>query len=315
MSWADVVVSKEQRVRKQAVPVELLDTLDDSKDGINLMLKQHSLLAKQRGERSVNVLGPESKKSHTQDSESASTPTTFGSSWRDVLAADSGMRKRGASEISRAVSQGKAPVGPESLAVPKTARNSPFRKQGKTDGSPHGGPVSRPPQLVLPDAHVALASSSWADEVDGEDLASEVESWMGLSASGSETDRLSHPSQLPKQPVEELTPARIAQREKQISFGKATDGYKNYVLKVKIEDRGEDTRKYPVTPRTDEKISKRSFDYKLKKWRRALHRWDPVPVPKRIKSSPLQKKMTLPSSPKTDALLPDATLPPSLTLA
>mmetsp|Transcript_7875 Transcript_7875/g.14001 ORF Transcript_7875/g.14001 Transcript_7875/m.14001 type:complete len:658 (-) Transcript_7875:196-2169(-) len=70
---------------------------------------------------------------------------------------------------------------------------------------------------------------------------------------------------------------KIQQRLKQIGFGKSTKGYKNYINKVPKETgREKDNEEHPVTPRADQKCSKRSWDGQMKKWRRLLHRWDPV---------------------------------------
>lgn len=404
-SWASIVSS--ERVRTQALPAELMDSLDDSRDGINLLLKKQSLQQEQQQDKEerdgsfqdqkqshqppkaawswaaasqqakfkssatiasaksgVNSARPGLKVVTTINKPSSTTltmknctkPTDEAKAttglWSELLKqkkqqqvpavqdlqssgidAEANSRKRGASEISHASSQGQTRQLKQQQKQP--SMGSPYRKQGKTCTSPLV--ARRPPPLDLahhvqaeasmslskhneedatsnadgpkdmqlstpagseahesfggrfmpsepsPEARVfstlpseVPAISSWADDADREDDGSELESWMNSSVSGSETDRLSNPSQLPKQPIEDLTPARIAQRQKQIDFGKSTEGYQNYILKVKIEDRGEDERKYPVTPRTDEKISKRFFDYKLKKWRRALHRWDPV---------------------------------------
>ncbi|KAL0234679.1 hypothetical protein PCE1_001715 [Barthelona sp. PCE] len=70
----------------------------------------------------------------------------------------------------------------------------------------------------------------------------------------------------------ETNPRRIAQRNKQIEFGYQTVGYKNFINTVPREDRTED---HPVTPDPEVKMSKRAFDYVVRKWRRQLHEFDP----------------------------------------
>eukprot|EP00117_Sycon_ciliatum_P035195 scpid17430/ scgid26732/ Histone RNA hairpin-binding protein; Histone stem-loop-binding protein len=67
-------------------------------------------------------------------------------------------------------------------------------------------------------------------------------------------------------------PHRLAQRQKQIDFGKNTIGYDIYTSTVTRSERG------PGMPRTPDKrlnCSKRQFDGLLKSWRRQLHTYDP----------------------------------------
>ncbi|CAG9466429.1 unnamed protein product [Pedinophyceae sp. YPF-701] len=71
----------------------------------------------------------------------------------------------------------------------------------------------------------------------------------------------------------ETDPRRIQQRQKQIDYGKNTLGYQRYLELVSKDKRK--PRVHPVTPDAHLKVSKRAFDGILKKWRRALHRWDP----------------------------------------
>jgi len=64
---------------------------------------------------------------------------------------------------------------------------------------------------------------------------------------------------------------RLQQREKQIEFGKNTDGYKRYREDVPKKRR---TRDEPQTPDKYQKCSKRSWDGQIRKWRRLLHKYD-----------------------------------------
>lgn len=63
----------------------------------------------------------------------------------------------------------------------------------------------------------------------------------------------------------------IAQRERQIAFGKATLGYARYIECVSRDQR---TRSDPVTPRANTDVSRRQFRRLVNTWRRALHEWD-----------------------------------------
>lgn len=66
---------------------------------------------------------------------------------------------------------------------------------------------------------------------------------------------------------------KLAQRQKQIDFGKATAGYRAYVQSVPKSKR---SKQHPKTPDIHADVSKRRFDGRLRQWRRALHRWDPA---------------------------------------
>ena len=68
-----------------------------------------------------------------------------------------------------------------------------------------------------------------------------------------------------------VSPTILKARMKQISFGKATVGYRNYCNRVPRDKRGASD---PQTPNPNQRCSKRAFDGKLRLWRRALHRYD-----------------------------------------
>lgn len=67
---------------------------------------------------------------------------------------------------------------------------------------------------------------------------------------------------------------RVKQRDKQIMFGKVTEGYRNYTAVVPKEDRQTGNENHPVTPRVNQVCSKRAWDNQIGAWRRALHLWD-----------------------------------------
>eukprot|EP00667_Euglena_gracilis_P011766 EG_transcript_12046 len=64
---------------------------------------------------------------------------------------------------------------------------------------------------------------------------------------------------------------RLAQRQKQIEYGKVTHGYKCYIRVRPKEKRG---KREPHTPVITQKCSKRSWDGQVKKWRKQLHKYD-----------------------------------------
>eukprot|EP00301_Raphidiophrys_heterophryoidea_P017526 c27593_g1_i1.p1 GENE.c27593_g1_i1~~c27593_g1_i1.p1 ORF type:complete len:215 (+),score=67.60 c27593_g1_i1:73-645(+) len=80
----------------------------------------------------------------------------------------------------------------------------------------------------------------------------------------------------PKKREVETDPQKIAQREKQISFGKNTIGYDNYTKTIPKNKRERGNPQHPTTPNPRRKCSKRAFDGLVKAWRRALHKWDPA---------------------------------------
>lgn len=88
---------------------------------------------------------------------------------------------------------------------------------------------------------------------------------------------------VPSIPQEDETPeggesdeARLRARQKQIEYGKNTDGYRNYIAKVPKDQR---VKGMPSTPEKYQKCSKRSWDGQVRKWRRQLHAYDPAPAP------------------------------------
>nr|CCD12344.1 unnamed protein product [Trypanosoma congolense IL3000] len=69
---------------------------------------------------------------------------------------------------------------------------------------------------------------------------------------------------------------RRLQREKQLSFGYATDGYRNMVKLVEHDPLLRSGGVIPLLPPDIDKGSKRLWDVSLRKWRRALHMFDCV---------------------------------------
>lgn len=63
----------------------------------------------------------------------------------------------------------------------------------------------------------------------------------------------------------------LKRREKQIEYGKCTDGYRHYTQRVPLLKR---QPKHPFTPPKYVKCSRRTWDGLVKVWRRHLHSWD-----------------------------------------
>jgi hypothetical protein len=73
--------------------------------------------------------------------------------------------------------------------------------------------------------------------------------------------------------LKETDARRLAQRQKQIDYGKATAGYKDY---SKLIAKSKRKREDPKTPNKYQVCSKRSWDGQIRKWRRMLHFYDPA---------------------------------------
>lgn len=104
----------------------------------------------------------------------------------------------------------------------------------------------------------------------------------------------------------EADPHRIAQRQKQIDYGKNTLGYQRYTEEVPRNLRRKMTTKilkHPDTPDVTQICSKRSFDGQAKKWRRELHLWDPDD-----NEDLIEPVMQGPQNPESPPTSPDASL-------
>ncbi|KAG4055104.1 hypothetical protein JG687_00008045 [Phytophthora cactorum] len=66
---------------------------------------------------------------------------------------------------------------------------------------------------------------------------------------------------------------RLAQRQKQIDYGKNTIGYDRYCAQVPRHQRR--PGKHPMTPDKTMRIGKKVFDGMVRRWRQALHKYDP----------------------------------------
>ncbi|KAI9895950.1 hypothetical protein PsorP6_019223 [Peronosclerospora sorghi] len=71
----------------------------------------------------------------------------------------------------------------------------------------------------------------------------------------------------------ETDPHRLAQRQKQIDYGKNTIGYDRYCALVPRHKRR--PGKHPMTPDKTMRVGKKGFDGIVRKWRQALHQYDP----------------------------------------
>ncbi|KAL8570400.1 hypothetical protein ACOMHN_035818 [Nucella lapillus] len=90
----------------------------------------------------------------------------------------------------------------------------------------------------------------------------------------------------PRDPPKTPTKEQLTRRQKDIDYGKATAGYKNYLERVPRDQRG---NMCPQTPDKHVKVARRVWDVGVRSWRRSLHDWD----------APKQNPYTTPSSSPT----------------
>ena len=76
----------------------------------------------------------------------------------------------------------------------------------------------------------------------------------------------------------ETDPRRLAQRQKQIDYGKNTIGYDRYCAQVPRHERRRG-KQHPMTPDKTMRVGKKVFDGFVRKWRQALHTYDPPEGP------------------------------------
>jgi hypothetical protein len=96
-----------------------------------------------------------------------------------------------------------------------------------------------------------------------------------------------------REPVEDLTEVRIAQRQKQVDLCKRDEVYRTYRAQVPRASRTDDSHRCPSTPDVNDKVSQREFFSNLWAWRDALHMRSPVehPLPQLV---PLQVSQPAP---------------------
>ncbi|OGV26409.1 MAG: hypothetical protein A3F18_03595 [Legionellales bacterium RIFCSPHIGHO2_12_FULL_37_14] len=88
------------------------------------------------------------------------------------------------------------------------------------------------------------------------------------------------PEKIYSLPPNEEEARRIEQREKQVNFGRVTQGYKNYYANKVMDnlDKFPELSR-PKTPNKYLEISKRSMDAVFRAWRVELHKWDNIDTP------------------------------------
>lgn len=156
------------------------------------------------------------------------------------------------------------PVDYSSSSSGRGAPNHTTNRQQKTKRKPS---QNQEPQPEVPPPPTSLrrpATPKLADSTASVGSVTPPPQTAGDSVESSGTERDAH---------------RIQQRQKQILFGKVTDGYRQYVRCVPHKLRDSNNTRHPVTPRIDQLVSKRTWDNLVGAWRRALHEWDAGPTP------------------------------------
>ncbi|KAG7397566.1 hypothetical protein PHYBOEH_000499 [Phytophthora boehmeriae] len=107
----------------------------------------------------------------------------------------------------------------------------------------------------------------------------------GDSRSRSQSTTTSSPKVRTLADEKETDPHRLAQRQKQIDYGKNTIGYDRYCAQVPRHARR--PGKHPMTPDKTARMGKKVFDGVVRKWRQALHKYDPPELTETIKNAQL----------------------------
>lgn len=148
-----------------------------------------------------------------------------------------------------------APTTPAKKAKATTTTPAPAPKQ-----APIPSPFQSITQMVIETAktHIPAAVPAVPDD--------------SKEKENKEKDSTEELSKKMKSVLREDDPRRLAQRQKQIEYGKNTVGYHKYADLVPKNKR---KREDPKTPNKHQICSKRSWDGQIRKWRRMLHFYDP----------------------------------------
>ena len=105
----------------------------------------------------------------------------------------------------------------------------------------------------------------------------EVETSSAYSDTSSTSTLLSKRSYNRREELPLITdPHKLEQRQKQLDYGKNTDGYRNY---LKLWPKINRKLSMPVTPEKSIGYSHRRWLGIMTKWRKALHQWDTMDNP------------------------------------
>ena len=150
------------------------------------------------------------------------------------------------------------------------------RKQRLSGSAPYRAPPPSAPRQHGSDDHSFKAQAHRFSSRGVQPFHRRATSSSSSSSSSSSASRAGHPNAGRAQP-KETNVRRLAQRQKQIDFGKNTLAYDRYSKSVPKRQRvkAKQYDEHPVTPEIHVVTSKRSFDGQVKKWRRLLHLWDP----------------------------------------
>ncbi|EQC34091.1 hypothetical protein SDRG_08301 [Saprolegnia diclina VS20] len=165
----------------------------------------------------------------------------------------------------------------------RTRSRSPQRRRSRSpprrrSRSPTRNRLQSPPRRSSPPRRPSPPPASRQTEAE---RSTPVEARPAASASTPPAPRDAAPRLEKNQMFQrETDPHKLAQRQKQIDFGKNTIGYDRYTQLVPRSERKQGL--HPSTPDKTQAISKRMWDGRVRVWRSALHFWDPetpeVPV-------------------------------------
>ncbi|KDO33109.1 hypothetical protein SPRG_01921 [Saprolegnia parasitica CBS 223.65] len=184
--------------------------------------------------------------------------------------------RRSAERDKRRRTRSRSPQRKRSRSPPRRRSRSPVRKRPQSpprrrSRSPMGKPPQSPPRRPSPPPRPSPPSASREAEAE---RSTPVAARPAALASTPPAPREVAPRLEKNQMFQrETDPHKLAQRQKQIDFGKNTIGYDRYTQLVPRNERKQGV--HPSTPDKTQAISKRMWDGRVRVWRSALHFWDP----------------------------------------
>ena len=318
------------RVEERAIATATFDPeLDDSRDGLPLLLKQTRLPAamegvhedaedeagdapmetsRDRGVKRKEAPAPAATPRNSPQKSPATQPTSVWNQRTPALTRLFGLEVKaqaalsaesGAKKQKRSPTQSAAFVAPVAVrrvtrsawkrindgAQPAAARQSPQPRTSapmpppspslpaiKSGRGPAAAPVKKTRVVVTKKDAAAHSAPSSTPTTAASSSASSSPSTTPLPPSPSASAPTA-PASPPPPPSPRTLARRLSQRQKQLDMGKATTGYQRYLAAVPRHLRIEPL--HPKTPQPRKQCSKRSWDGQVRKWRRALHLWDP----------------------------------------
>lgn len=301
-------------LRRQTLAKNVLETIDDSKDGINLLMKQ-----------TLNVETTEKTSKKILDFKSALKKIDSPAK-SEVLLPQKAFSFQNSNFFGRkrTVAVGNVPETIEEINDDEheASRKRPMFEEETQSKRPRLEPKkdNRRNKIIYADT----TEMDWGALEDSRSLSisvsmkvSKLKTEQKISSLTKQKEEKENIEPMPVLelkgylPKQALTTERLARRENQVNIGKETEGFKNYMKfspKVETELNDEEYQIYvdnvlkrdngkrntikkdlysvdvnPVTPRKEVNISKRQWDVVIRRWRRSLHMYDDVTTEEQFK--------------------------------